>query len=156
MSRTDKRKLLVIGKSTKPRCFKGLRMESLPVVYHANRNAWMTSELFKEWLRDWDRELQCQSRKVLLLLDNCAAYPHLDCFMNVQLKFLPPRTTALVQRMDMGIIKNLKTLYRTRLVNYSLEAIEESLLTSSSKASAKVNILQAVTIYGQQLAKSEQ
>ncbi|XP_035218679.1 tigger transposable element-derived protein 4-like [Stegodyphus dumicola] len=109
MSGTDKRKLLVIGKSTKPRCFKGLRMESLPVVYRANRNAWMTSELFKEWLKDWDRELQRQSRKVLLLLDNCAAHPHLDCLMNVQLEFLPPRTTALVQPMDMGIIKNLKT-----------------------------------------------
>jgi hypothetical protein len=48
----------------------------------------------------------------------------------------------------MGIIKNLKTFYHARLVNYVLEAIEESLLTSSSTAtevSAKVNILQAVT-----------
>jgi hypothetical protein len=50
--------------------------------------------------------------------------------------------------MDMGIIQNLKTFYRARLVNYVLEAIEESLLTSSSAAtevSVKVNILQAVT-----------
>ncbi|XP_035204577.1 tigger transposable element-derived protein 4-like [Stegodyphus dumicola] len=91
MSGTDKRKLLVIGKSTKPRCIKGLRMDSLPVVYQANRNAWMTSELFKEWLKDWNRELQHQSRKVLLLLGNCAAHPHLDCLTNIQLKFLPPR-----------------------------------------------------------------
>ncbi|KFM68695.1 hypothetical protein X975_13385, partial [Stegodyphus mimosarum] len=50
--------------------------------------------------------------------------------------------------MNMGIIKTLKTLYRARLVNYVLEATEESLLTSSSKASevsAKVNVLQAVS-----------
>ncbi|XP_035205886.1 tigger transposable element-derived protein 4-like [Stegodyphus dumicola] len=131
MSGTDKRKLLVIAKSTKPRCFKGLRVNSLSVVYRANRNAWMTSELFQEWLKDWDRELQCQSRKVMLLLDNCAAHPHLDCLKNIQLEFLPLRTTTLVQPIDTGIIKNLKTLYRARLVNYILEAIEESLLTSS-------------------------
>jgi hypothetical protein len=37
MSRTDKKKLLVIGKSAKPRCFKGLKMDSLPVEYYANK-----------------------------------------------------------------------------------------------------------------------
>ncbi|CAL8081019.1 unnamed protein product [Calicophoron daubneyi] len=94
MSGTDKRKLLVIGKIAKPRCFKGLKMDSLPVVYRANRNAWMTSELFKEWLKDWGGELQQKWRKVLLLLDNCAAHPRLDCLKNIQLEFLPPRTTA--------------------------------------------------------------
>ncbi|XP_035233066.1 tigger transposable element-derived protein 4-like [Stegodyphus dumicola] len=108
MSGTYKRKLLVIAKSTKSRCFKELRMDSLPVVYRANRNAWMTSELFKEWLKDWDRKLQCHSRKVLL--DNCAAHPYLDCLKNIQLEFLLPRTTAFVQPMNMGIIKSLKAL----------------------------------------------
>ncbi|KFM68323.1 Tigger transposable element-derived protein 4, partial [Stegodyphus mimosarum] len=63
MSGMDKRKPLVIGKTTKPCCFKGLRMDSLPVVYCASRNVWMNSELFKECMKDWDRELQCQSRK---------------------------------------------------------------------------------------------
>ncbi|KFM62118.1 Tigger transposable element-derived protein 6, partial [Stegodyphus mimosarum] len=114
-------------------------------MYRANRNAWMTSELFREWLKDWDRELQRQSRKVLL--DNCAAHPHLDCLKNIQLEFLPPTTAALVQPMNMGIIKNLKTLNCARLVTHILEAIEESLLTSSSKVSevsAMVSILQAV------------
>ncbi|XP_035206840.1 tigger transposable element-derived protein 6-like [Stegodyphus dumicola] len=145
MSRTDKRKLLVIGKSTEPRFF---RIDSLLVVYRANRNAWTTYELFKIWLKHWNRELQRQSRNVQFLLDNCTAHPHLDCLKNIQLEFLPQRTIALVQPMDMGIIKNLKTLYRVRLVNYIFEAIEERWLTSLSKASeasAKVNILQAVT-----------
>jgi hypothetical protein len=54
MSGTDKRKLLVIGKSAKPRCFKGLKMDSLPVEYYANKNAWMTSKIFKKWLMRWD------------------------------------------------------------------------------------------------------
>ena len=70
MSSTDKRKLLVIGKSTKPRCFKGIRMESLPVQYYANKNAWMTSGIFKNWLMSWDMELQYKERKILLLVDS--------------------------------------------------------------------------------------
>ena len=47
MSSTDKRKLLVIGTNSKPRCFKGIRNDALPVGYHANKNAWMTSGIFR-------------------------------------------------------------------------------------------------------------
>ena len=39
---------LLIGKSAKPRCFKGLELATLPVTYRANKKAWMTSVLFKE------------------------------------------------------------------------------------------------------------
>ncbi|XP_072119240.1 tigger transposable element-derived protein 4-like [Mobula birostris] len=147
MSGTDKKKLLVIGKSVKPRCFKGLRMDSLPIEYYANKNAWMTSDIFKNWLMSWDMELQRKSRKVLLLVDNCAAYPNVECLKNIQLEFLPASRTYLVQPMDMGIIKKLKTLYRRKLVNHILEAIEENLLTSSATAKevcARVNLLHAI------------
>jgi hypothetical protein len=147
MSGTDIKKLLVIGKSAKPRCFKGLKMDSLPVKYYANKIAWMTSEIFKKWLMRWDVELQRKSRKVLLILDNFAAHPQCSEWKNIWLEFLPVSTTSLVQAMDMGIIKNLKMLYRGKLVNHILDAIEETLLTSFSTAkevSSKVNLLQAV------------
>jgi hypothetical protein len=133
MSGTDK-KLLVIGKSAKPRCFKGLKMDSLPIEYYANKNAWMTSEIFKKWLMRCNVELQRKSRKVLLILDNCTAHPQCsECLKNIQLEFLPVNTTSLVQAMDMVIIKNLK-MYRGKLVNYILDAIEENLLTLFSTA----------------------
>jgi hypothetical protein len=66
---------------------------------------------------------------------------------NIQLEFLSVNTTSLVQAMGMGIIKNLKMLYRTKLVNPILDAIAENLLTSFSTAkevSSKFNLLQAV------------
>jgi len=44
----EKRKLLAIGKSKSPRCFKGGK--TLPVQYVANRNAWMTAAIFCDWL----------------------------------------------------------------------------------------------------------
>ena len=85
-------------------------MEGLPVEYHANKNAWMTSEIFQNWLTSWDVELQHKQRKILLLVDNCAAHPHLDNLKNIKLEFLPANTTSLVQPMDMGVIKNLKKI----------------------------------------------
>ena len=38
---------LVIGKSTKPRCFKNIKKLSLP--YEANSKAYVTLILFKKW-----------------------------------------------------------------------------------------------------------
>jgi hypothetical protein len=78
MSGTDKQKLLVVGKRAKPWCFKGISVDSSAVLYYANKNAWMTSEIFKKWLLSWDVELQSKLRKISLVLDNCAAHPRLD------------------------------------------------------------------------------
>jgi hypothetical protein len=56
---------------------------------------------------------------------SASSFP-VQCLKNIQLKFLPVNTTSLVQAMDMGIIKNLK-MYRRKLVNHNLDAIEENL-----------------------------
>jgi hypothetical protein len=109
-------------------------MDSLAVLYYTNKNVWMTSEIFKKWPMSWDMELQWKFMTILLVLDNYAAQPYLDSLKNIQLKFLSPNTTSLVQPTDMGIIKILKTLYHAKLVNYILEAIQENLLSSSCKS----------------------
>jgi hypothetical protein len=83
MSGTDRWKLLVIGKGAKPQCFKGISMDSLPVLYYANKNAWMTSEIFKKLLMCWDVQLQWKLRKMLLVLENCAVHPHLESLKNI-------------------------------------------------------------------------
>ena len=46
---THKIPLFVIGKSKKPRVFKHVNMEALPVYYRSQKSAWMDSHLFKEW-----------------------------------------------------------------------------------------------------------
>lgn len=58
MTGTDKRKLLVIGKSENLRHFS--ISQTLPVQYENNKNAWMTSLLFEKFLRQWDAELSKQ------------------------------------------------------------------------------------------------
>ena len=105
MSGSDKRKLLVIGKSKNPRCFKGIDVDNLPVIYRHNKKAWMTGDLFTEWLQNWNRELKLAGKNILLLVDNCSAHPALK-LSNISLEFLPPNTTSLIQPMDMGVINN--------------------------------------------------
>ena len=123
-------------------------MDNLPVTYHANKKAWMTSQIFTEWLAAWGSYLTKVNLKILLLVDNCTAHPHVSTLKNIQLGFLPPNTTSLIQPMDQGIIKNLKTLYRKELVHMTLAYREENILNPSSTAidvSSKISIPQAVS-----------
>lgn len=92
-SGTEKLPLFVIGKSKKPRCFKNA---NVPVKYAANSKAWMTAELFENWLKTWNKKLKSDNRKVLLILDNFSGHPKVN-LSNIELKFLPPNTTSISQ-----------------------------------------------------------
>ena len=108
---TDKRKLLVIGKSQRPRCF---RNKKLPVIYRNNTNSWMTSELFIEYLMNFNNQMKSENRKIALIIDNCPSHPFIE-LSNIKLIFLPPNTTSVLQPMDAGVIHSLKSKYRVML-----------------------------------------
>ena len=61
----DKETPLVIWKTLNPRCFKRVNKKTLPVEYHANKKAWMTSGIFKTWLKKFDKRLGRKGQKVL-------------------------------------------------------------------------------------------
>lgn len=119
---SEKLKLTVIGKSQKPRCFK--RESHLPCVYRANKKAWMTAALFEEFLSLLDRRMACKNRKIVLILDQCAAHPRQVTLQNVKLIFLPANTTTHLQPLDAGIIKNLKHHFKGLLVRRLLANID--------------------------------
>ncbi|XP_054706997.1 tigger transposable element-derived protein 4-like [Uloborus diversus] len=68
---TEKMKPVMIGKSKKPRCFAGVK--SFPVDYEANTKSWMTAEFFEKWLKNLDRKMSSQNRKIVLFVDNSSA-----------------------------------------------------------------------------------
>lgn len=138
MSGTEKKKLLIIGKSQKPRCFRSVK--SLPVDYANNRKAWMTSELFEKWLRDWDRDLVKKKKKILLLVDNCPAHPNVTDLKSITLAFLPPNTTSVLQPMDQGIIRSLKTNFRKNLVLKMINCLD----ANENNSSTKITVLDAI------------
>lgn len=143
MSGSDKRRLLVIGKSKDPRCFRGKK--SLPVKYESNKNSWMTSDIFKTWIKEFNKEMCKEKRKVILLVDNCSAHPKeaAERLTNVRLEFLPPNTTSVIQPCDQGIIRNLKCSYRSEVVKKILRDIEDSTL-SANELAKRVTLLDAV------------
>lgn len=132
MDGSEKLPLLMIGKSANPRCFKNVK--SKPLEYMSNKKAWMTAEIFEDWLRKLDKTFRKQNRNILLFIDNCTAHKSIPLMDSVKVIFLPPNMTSVVQPMDQGIIKNLKHFYRCLLVR--------NLLTDSFKNS-QINVLDA-------------
>jgi hypothetical protein len=119
---SDKRPLLVIGKSAKPRCFKNIHR--LPVEYTANKKAWMVSSLFESYVTNLDKCMTAQNRKIVLIIDNCPAHPEIDGLRSVKMVYLPPNTTSKIQPMDAGVIRAFKCHYRRLMCTHYICVIE--------------------------------
>ena len=107
--------------SNNPRVFKrnNVMKSKLPVMWRGNTKAWMTRQFFVEWihkvfapsvkkyLQDKKLPLKC-----LLVLDNAPTHftglknDLVDKFNFIQVKYLPPSTTPLIQPMDQQVIAN--------------------------------------------------
>ncbi|XP_026699616.1 uncharacterized protein LOC113477503 [Athene cunicularia] len=110
---TEKRQLLVVGRSRRLRCLpKDLR--ALPVTYTSSGNAWVTARIFQEWILRWDQELRHHCRRVVLFVGRSSAHPpELSTKLhNIRLVFFPANASSVAQPMDLGIIPNLKGHYR--------------------------------------------
>lgn len=102
--------------------------------YTLDKKAWMISAVLSKWLEELDDDMQHQNRKVCLLLDNCLARHipehHLK---NVQLRYIPPNATSILQLVDQGIINSVKCMYNHRM-------IDKLLLNLELKRNTKINI----------------
>ena len=111
MDGSDKRPLLVIGKSKMPRCFRNIAR--LLTFYMSSTNVCMTSMLFSKWLLDLNHNMVKENRYIALIVDNCSAHSKSsDELSNVKIIFSSQMLLSVIQPCDMGIIRNLKALYR--------------------------------------------
>lgn len=117
-------KPLVIGKAARPRAFQKINLNTLPVVWRFNKKSWMTCEIMTEFLREFDKKMGLEKRKILLFLDNAASHPRDLILKNIKIVFLPPNTTAICQPLDQGIIKNFKTWYRSIILKHILAKMD--------------------------------
>jgi hypothetical protein len=111
----------VIRKVNQPRCFKNVNVNSLPVIWRANKAAWMTYEMFTEWLNIISEMMKQQNRKILMTVDNCPAHPKVENLSIMTVKFLLLNATLVLQMLHQGIIKNFKALYRKLLLTSVVE-----------------------------------
>lgn len=119
----EKLPMFVIGKSQKPRCFKNLKQ--LPCRYRGQKKSWMDSTLFEEWVRELDEKMEKDNRRIALIIDNCTAHPEIGGLKAIDIFFLPPNTTSVLQPMDQGVIRSLKAKYRVKVIQKMIEAIDK-------------------------------
>ncbi|GFT06094.1 tigger transposable element-derived protein 6 [Trichonephila clavipes] len=94
MDGSEKITPLVIGKSAKPWCLKGIN--SSLTKYLSNKKTWMTSELFNEWLVQLKSDMKRGKRDILLFLDNCTVHNNEPPLSNVKLQFSPRVEVELI------------------------------------------------------------
>ncbi|GBO22848.1 Tigger transposable element-derived protein 4 [Araneus ventricosus] len=99
---------VVIGKAKKPRCFKNIDVRKLSVSWKSNKKAWMTTEIMRDWIVELDNKMKKQKRKIILFMDNATSHPDDLKLKNINLVFLPPNTTSMLQPLDQGIIHSFK------------------------------------------------
>lgn len=96
--------MIVINTAALPRSFRndrGYNVKDYAAYYH-NKSAWMTKDIFGDYLVSWDKELRNNSRKIVLLVDNakCHLLPDGVSLTNINLQYLDPNTTSRVQPLD--------------------------------------------------------
>ena len=131
-------KLVVVGKSARPRALKD-HMHTLPVHYYYCKKAWFNASIFSDWfykhfvpeVRRYQEnvlKLHPDDVKALLLLDNAPAHPSADKLVSadgrIRVMYLPANTTSLIQPMDQGVISACKRRYQRRYLNEVMVVIE--------------------------------
>lgn len=76
--------------------------------YKHNKKAWMTGDLFKQYVVWVNERMRSAGKKIALVVDNCPAHIDVAPQSHVTIVFLPPNVTSVVQPMDAGIIRTLK------------------------------------------------
>lgn len=120
---------IVIWKSEKPRCFKGINVSTFPVHYYSQSKPWMNGEILDKVLTKLNRKFSSQHRNVALLLDNAGCHPE-------ELK---------------GKYSNIKLIFCLQILhpNYSLWMLE------SSKISICTTELFCYAMYSLKLTKPQ-
>lgn len=150
-----------IGKYKNPRCFRG---KIIPIPYKFNKKAWMTSTIWREIIKELDDKFTIKNKKILLLIDNASCHKLDFEPKSIEIVFMPPCTTSLIQPLDQGmlylpilvhtkyfflflyvtgIIQSFKSHYRKCLVREQILAAEGGIMAKFLKS---ISILRALYI----------
>ena len=148
----EKLKPFMIGSSQMPHSLRGINRDNLNCYYHASKKSWMNSNLFWKWFMDCFihemEERHGDDFLVLLTLDNCTAHPPeiTDHDPRVIVCFLPKNTTALIQPMDQGIIRNFKLRFHDKIYLDLIRHIDTVPITEEG-VNPMVQFYKDLTIY---------
>ncbi|XP_067127076.1 tigger transposable element-derived protein 1-like [Centruroides vittatus] len=153
-----KLKPLLVYHLETPRALKRIAKSSLPVMWRSNQKAWVTQDLFNEYIHGYmspfikkyteERNL---ANKALLIIDNAPAHSSDigNLCDNIQVVFLPPNITPLLQPMDQGGIYAFKSHYLQLLMQYLTYSSIEDENISISDLWKKFNIKDCIEFIDQ-------
>uniref|UniRef100_A0A5F8G8Y5 HTH CENPB-type domain-containing protein n=1 Tax=Monodelphis domestica TaxID=13616 RepID=A0A5F8G8Y5_MONDO len=154
-------KPLLVYHSENPRAFKSHKIikEKLQVMWRANPKAWVTRELFVQWVNlvfgPAVKKYLSENNlplKALLVLDNAPAHsPNLTEdilyeFNFIKVLYLPPNTTPILQPMDQQVISDFKKLFMKQLFRQCFEITESTNLTLQEFWKEHYNIVTCLKI----------
>ena len=122
---------LVVGSRQQPRAFGEATGAALGFDYHASSKAWVNFAIFIECLWRFNTFIgETAGRRALLLLDNASVHGReedLPDFPNVQVKFLPKRTTSILQPLDLSIIACFQRRFQKKQAQREVDLIEKGI-----------------------------
>ena len=108
------------------RLTEGLKTGAHPGPFFAcSKSGWITQELFLEWFRFFVRSIP-PTRPVLLIFDGHSSHISLELIelaqeQDVHLLCLPSHTSHLLQPLDVGVFKSLKSAFNKACKKYMAE-----------------------------------
>nr|XP_053647234.1 tigger transposable element-derived protein 1-like [Cherax quadricarinatus] len=154
-------KPLLVYHSENPRVFKknNIIRSRLSVMWKANNRAWVTRQIFIEWVNEMFgpsvKKYLLKNQlplKCLLVMDSAPAHPPgledhlLEEFSFITVKFLPPNTTSLIQPMDQQVISNFKKLYTKALFQRCSDVTFDTGMTLREFWRNHFNILNCISL----------
>jgi hypothetical protein len=113
-----------------PWAIKGISKSNLPVIWKSKRKAWVTMNLFNDWfVNHFCTAVQryCQQNnlqpKALLPLDHAPSHSQ-NLGIPVEVVFLPPKTSSIIQPMDQDITAAFKAYYIQCTFSQLIDAVD--------------------------------
>ncbi|XP_043252394.1 jerky protein homolog-like [Colletes gigas] len=125
---THKLPPLFIHRCATPRALKHC-WDRLPVIFKAQKNAWMSQNVFADWLEKHfkpavrNQQFETGTRgKVLLLIDKRKAHSVLPQQLqmednDIEVVYFPANASSSLQPMRQGIMKSVKISFRRRMLS---------------------------------------
>jgi hypothetical protein len=124
---SEKLQPLIIGKAKSPCAFNKKTGAQLGFYYCHNAKAWMTSDIYQEFLHQWDNDLRQKNRKILLLQDNFSGHIVPNNLQNIHVENFTANLTAHVQPLDQGIIHCFKGHYREKYIHRAIDRYDSGI-----------------------------
>ncbi|XP_050709471.1 tigger transposable element-derived protein 1-like [Eriocheir sinensis] len=153
-----KLKPLLVYSHENPRALKNTSKPSLPVYWKSSKKAWVTTSIFHDYIYNYFSPFVSRytsannlANKALLLLDNAPAHTPamVDWCANVQVCFLPPNTTSLIQPCDQGLISTFKSYYTRRAMHALSVAHRDGIIDGPQAYWKTFDIKKAVEMIGE-------